>query len=73
MGSTPTPVADETHQVVCVWPVRRANILTLKNSFLPDLHRPGLMPGVSTYRAGQICGATSKAMYKLRIGANLAF
>jgi hypothetical protein len=39
--------------------VRRADFLTMKNSFLPDLYRHGLKPGVSTYSAVQICGATS--------------
>jgi|GEM_PF-1928151 len=44
---------------VCVRRVRRADFLTIKNSFSPDQSRPGFMPGVSTYSAVQICGATS--------------
>src|SRR5208283_815564 len=39
--------------------VRRADFLTIKNSFSPDRFRSSIMPGVSTYRAVQICGATS--------------
>ena len=43
--------------------VRRADFLTIENSFLPDRLRSGLMPGVSTYSAGQICGVTSLTVY----------
>lgn len=39
--------------------VRRADFLTIKNSFSPGHSRPGIMPGVSTYRAVQICDAAS--------------
>jgi hypothetical protein len=39
--------------------VRRADFFTIQNSFSPDRLRPGFMPGVSTYSAVQICGATS--------------
>ena len=41
--------------------VRRADFLTIKNACSPGLSRPDLTPGVSTYRAVQICGATSVA------------
>ena len=34
--------------------------LTIKNAFSPDF-QPSIMPGVSTDRAVQICGATSHA------------
>ena len=44
---------------VCVRRVRRADFFTIKNSFSPDHPRPSHMPGVSTYRAVQIRGATS--------------
>ena len=36
-------------------------MIVAPHSFSPDLHRPGLTPGVSTYRAVQICGTTSVA------------
>jgi putative transposase len=39
--------------------VRRADFLTIENSFSPDHLRPGIVPGVSTYSAVQISGATS--------------
>jgi hypothetical protein len=39
--------------------VRRADFLTIENSFSPSRVRPGFMPGVSTYSAVQICEATS--------------
>jgi hypothetical protein len=39
--------------------VRRPDFLTIENSFLPSLPRPGLLPGVSTYRTVQKCEATS--------------
>jgi len=39
--------------------VRRADFFFIKNSFSPGQPRPGFMPGVSTYSAVQICGATS--------------
>jgi len=38
--------------------VRRADFFTIENS-CRWLQRAGIMPGVSTYRAVQICGATS--------------
>jgi hypothetical protein len=41
--------------------VRRADFLTIENSFSPDRPRPSFVPGVSTYRVAQICGATSQA------------
>jgi hypothetical protein len=34
--------------------------LTIENSFLPSLPRPGFLPGVSTYRTVQNCEATSQ-------------
>ena len=37
----------------------RADFLNTKKFLLPDLARPRLMPGVSTYSAVQICEATS--------------
>jgi len=43
---------------LCLRRVRRADFLTIKNSFSPD-HWSSIMPGVSTYCAVQICGATS--------------
>ena len=39
--------------------VRRADFLTTEKSFLPGTCRPGFVPGVSTYRAVQLCGASS--------------
>src|SRR3954451_22402917 len=41
--------------------VRRpdAFFFTIRNSFLPDRPRSSFIPGVSTYSAVQICGATS--------------
>jgi hypothetical protein len=39
--------------------VRRADFLTIENSYLPSRLRPGFMPGVSTYSDVQICGTTS--------------
>jgi hypothetical protein len=38
---------------------RRADFLTIENSFSPDPFRPGIGPGVSTYSVVQISGATS--------------
>jgi arylformamidase len=40
--------------------VRRADFLTIENSYLPSRLRPGFMPGVSTYSDVQICGTTSR-------------
>ena len=47
---------------VAVWVrrVRRADFLTIRNSFSPELPRPSFMPRVSTYNPVQICGATSQ-------------
>jgi hypothetical protein len=33
--------------------------LTIENSFLPDHFKPSSLLGISAYRLGQICGATS--------------
>jgi hypothetical protein len=41
------------------WRVRRADFLTIENSFSPNRLRPSIVPGVSNYRAVQFCGATS--------------
>ena len=57
VASLATPALAATQTVVLS--VRRADFLTIKNPFSPDLPRPGFMPGVSTYRAVQIRGATS--------------
>ena len=42
--------------------MRRADFLTTKNSFSPDCFQSGIMSGVSTSSAMQICGATSRAV-----------
>ena len=42
----------------CVRRVRRADFLTIENSCRQS-RRTGIMPRVSTYRAVQICAATS--------------
>ncbi|HQT31701.1 MAG TPA: hypothetical protein PLL61_10825 [Thiobacillus sp.] len=39
--------------------VRRADFLTIINSFSPGCFQPSIMPGVSTYSVVQTCGATS--------------
>ena len=39
--------------------VRRPDFLAIENPFLPSLSRPGILPGVSTYRTVQNCEATS--------------
>ena len=51
--------------------VRRADFLTIENSFWPSLHRLGLTPGVSTYRAVQICGATSGGREPFHMNENV--
>jgi Protein of unknown function (DUF4238) len=45
--------------------VRRADFLTIENSFSPHPRWRGSKPGVSTYRAVQICGATSVVLSPL--------
>jgi len=45
--------------------LRRSVFLTMKNSILPDLYRPGFIPGDCTYSAVQICGTTSPALQQI--------
>ena len=47
------------------------DFLTIENSFSPSRRRPSIVPGVSTYRAVQICGTTS-ACQALSLGARKA-